>query len=307
MHQVDFSHVDLNLLKLFDALLKERSVTRAGLRLGLSQPAASRALARLRRLLNDRLLVRTANGLELTPRAVALAEPVTRLLEDARAIVAPAVFDPASATGRFTIATIDHMALLLMPALINRLIRLAPGLDLEIPPPLGSNIELIVQGGADLAIGAYEELPATFHQRSLYDEDMVCIVRRGHPVIDAGLTLENFVTLSHILVIITGQGKNLVDVALAQHGLTRRIAVRLPYFLVAPRLVAESDMILSLPRRLALRIVTSEPVEILELPLAIASVNLSMIWHERRHNDPAHIWMRNQVIDMVKGTYANVA
>lgn len=298
MRQVDFSEVDLNLLKLFDALLKERSVTRAGQRLGLSQPAASRALGRLRRLLGDRLVVRTSQGLELTSRAIALAEPVARLLEDARSIVAPLVFEPLTASGRFTIATIDHMTLLLMPALIARLTRLAPGLDLEIPPPSGNNVDLIAQGGADLAIGVYDALPARFHCRSLYDEDLVCVVRRGHPVIAAGLTLERFVRLSHVLVIITGQGESAVDVALSQRGLSRRVAVRLPHFLAAPMLVAESDMILSLPRRLAHRIAMLTPIEVLELPLETGCFTPSMIWHERRHNDPAHQWLRQQIVEI---------
>lgn len=304
MHQVDFSGVDLNLLKLFDALLKERSVTRAGQRLGLSQPAASRALARLRRLLNDRLVVRTALGLELTPRAAALADPVAKLLEDARSIVAPAEFDPASASRRFTIATIDHITLLLMPALISRLAKLAPGLDLEIPPPSGNNVEMVAQGGADLAIGVYQQLPTRFHCRPLYDEDLVCVVRRDHPVIAEGLTLESFAALSHILVIITGQGDSAVDVALAQLGLQRRIAVRLPHFLAAPMLVAESDMILSLPRRLAKRIAIFTPLEILELPLKTGTFTPSMIWHERGHNDPAHRWMRQQIVEISAGCWA---
>ncbi|VEI19547.1 Symbiotic regulator homolog 1 [Serratia plymuthica] len=300
MHKTNFSHVDLNLLKLFNALVKERSVTRAGLLLGLSQPAASRALGRLRRLLNDRIVVRSSTGLELTPRASVLAEPVARLLEDARSIVAPAEFDPAIATGCFTIATVDHLALLVMPTLISKLAQQAPGLTLEIPPPLGSNVTLIAQGGADLAIGAYDNLPARFHQRLLYDEDMVCLVRRDHPVITTGLTLDKFAALSHILVIITGQGKSLIDVALAQYGLTRRVAMRLPFFLVAPRLVAESDMILSLPRRLAMQFIKSEMIEVLELPLTMDSFPMTMIWHERHHENPAHIWLRQQVLDSVR-------
>ncbi|SDR48131.1 transcriptional regulator, LysR family [Rhizobiales bacterium GAS191] len=300
MHEVDFSAVDLNLLKLLDALLRERSVTRAGLRLGLSQPAASRALGRLRRLLADRLVVRTSRGLDLTPRAAALAEPVARLLEGARAIVAPAAFDPATARGRVTIATIDHMTLLLMPALVSRLGRLAPGLDLEIPPPLGNNVDLVAEGAADLALGVYGDLPANFFRRALYDEDLVCVVRRDHPVIAKGLTLERFVALSHLLVTITGRGEVPVDVALARHGLSRRVAMRLPHFLAAPMLVAESDMILSLPRRLARRIAVSTPIAVLELPFEIGFFTPSMIWHERRQDDPAHAWLRQQVVEAVR-------
>ena len=300
MREVDLRPVDLNLLKLLDALLRERSVTRAGQRLGLSQPAASRALGRLRRLLADRLVVRTPQGLEPTPRASALAEPVARLLEGARAIVAPVEFDPATARGKIVIGSVDYMTLLLMPALVARLSRLAPGLDLEIPAMVGDHVGLIARDAADLALGIYEDLPAGFFRRLLYDEDLVCVVRRGHPVVEAGLTLERFLALSHVTVVVTGRGEAPVDVALARLGLTRRVAMRLPHFLVAPMLVAEGDMILSLPRRLAHRITDLAPLAVLELPLEIGPLPMSMIWHERRQDDPAHAWLRRQVVEVVR-------
>ncbi|MCE8035518.1 MULTISPECIES: LysR family transcriptional regulator [Halomonadaceae] len=301
MQKTDMGEVDLNLLKLFDALLKEGSVTGAGARLGLSQPAASRSLGRLRRLLNDRILVRTPNGWELTPRALALSASVTKLLDDARAIVAPSEFHPGTASGRFTVATADHLALLLMPELVAKLSSLAPGIDLVMPAPAGDNVDLIAQGSADLAVGSFEGLPARFYSRRLYDEDFVCVVRQGHPILDEQLTLDNFVLLSHLSVIITGQGRSAVDEALAQHGLTRRIAVRTPHFLVAPMIVAESDLILSIPRKLAHRISRLAPIEILEAPIKIQPFAPSIIWHERKHYDPAHIWLRNQIIEIVRG------
>jgi DNA-binding transcriptional LysR family regulator len=300
MREADLQTVDLNLLKLLDALLRERSVTRAGLRLGLSQPAASRALGRLRRLLADRIVVRTPQGLELTPRAEALAEPVARLLDGARAIVAPVEFDPATAQGRVTVASVDYMTLLVMPALVARLSRLAPGLDLEIPPLIGDHVELIAGGTADLALGIYDDLPAGFFRRHLYDEDLVCVVRRGHPVIAGGLTPERFAALSHVTIVVTGRGEAPVDVALARLGLARRVAVRLPHFLVAPMLVAESDMILSLPRRLAQRVAALVPLVLLELPIETGPLPMSMIWHERRQDDPAHAWLRRQMADAVR-------
>ncbi|MEP3245170.1 MAG: LysR family transcriptional regulator [Sneathiella sp.] len=299
MHEVDFNAIDLNLLKLFEALVKERSVTRAGQTLGLSQPAASRGLGRLRRLLNDRVVVRASQGLELTPRAEALVEPVARLLEDARSIVVPSTFEPSKASGRFTIAANDHVTLLLMPALLSKLAHLAPGFDLKIPPTSGDNVNLITRGDADLAIGVYGKLPARFHQRFLYEEDLVCLVRRNHPVLAAGLTQEHFISLPHISVLITGYGESMVDEVLKKKGLSRRVAVRLPHFLAAPMLVAESDMVLSVPRRLAYRLATSVPVEILELPLEISSFTLSMIWHERRQDDPAHKWLRNSILSTI--------
>lgn len=301
MREVDLAGIDLNLLKLLDALLRERSVTRAGQRLGLSQPAASRALGRLRRMLADRLVVRTPQGLEPTPRAAALAEPVARLLEGARSIVAPAAFDPATARGKIVIGSVDYTTLLLMPALVARLSRLAPGLDLEVPPLVGDHVELIAGGAADLALGVYDELPAGFFRRLLYDEDLVCVVRQGHPVAGQGLTLERFVALSHIAIVVTGRGEAPVDIALARLGLSRRVAMRLPHFLVAPMLVARSDMILSMPRRLARQAAAMVPLTVLELPpLDIAPLPMSMIWHERRQDDPAHAWLRRQVAEAAR-------
>ncbi|KXO13404.1 Transcriptional regulator, LysR family [Moritella sp. JT01] len=298
IQKVDFSSVDLNLLKLFDALLKERSVTRAGQRIGLSQPAASRGLARLRKLFNDRLVVRTSQGLELTPRATALSGAVTKLLDDAQKIVAPSTFKPSEASGKFTIATTDHMTLLLIPELLSKLAELAPRLDLEISASSGDNIDLVVQGDVDLAIGVYDKLPTRFYQRVLYDEDLVCLIRSDHPILAEPWTLESFASLSHISVIITGKGKSTVDNALAEEGLSRRTAVRLPHFLAAPMLVAESDMILSIPRRLAHKVVMTAPLKILEIPLTIKSFNPSIIWHERWHEDPAHIWLRNLLFEI---------
>lgn len=160
MHQVDLSAVDLNLLKLFEELVRERSVTLAGQRMGLSQPAASRAQGRLRRMLDDQLVVRGKLGLDLTPRGEALAGPVAKLLDDARGIVSPAVFNPADATGRITIAAHDHLSLVVLAGLSARFERKAPALSLHIAQPSGDNVRLIEQGTADLALGIFDAVPA---------------------------------------------------------------------------------------------------------------------------------------------------
>lgn len=299
MHQVDLLAIDLNLLKLFEALVRERSVTQAGLRLGLSQPAASRALGRLRTMLGDRLVVRGKLGLELTPRGEALAGPVARLLDDARGIVSPAVFDPASATGRITIAAHDHLGLMVLAGLMARFERFAPALSLHIAQPVGDNVRLIEQGGADLALGVFKALPGSFHRRGLYADGFVCVVRSGHPVLADGLSLERYVSLRHIAVTISGIGESAVDVALSSLGLTRRVALRVPHFLAAAMLVADSDMVLTLPGRLARVLAKRLPLALLDLPLQVASLSPAMIWHERFHRDPAHVWVRQQLVDVV--------
>ncbi|TFW03198.1 LysR family transcriptional regulator [Oxalobacteraceae bacterium OM1] len=299
MHQVDLSAVDLNLLKLFEALVRERSVTQAGLRLGLSQPAASRALGRLRTMLGDRLVVRGKLGLELTPRGEALAGPVARLLDDARGIVSPAVFNPASATGRITIAAHDHLSSLVLAGLIARFERHAPALSLHIAQPAGDNVRLVEQGAADLALGIFGALPGSLYRRSLYTDSLVCVVRSAHPIVAGGLSLENYVNLRHVTVTISGMGESAVDVALSALGLTRHVALRVPHFLAGAMLVADSDMILTLPSRLARRLAEGLPLMLLDLPLQVAPLSPAMIWHERFHGDPAHAWVRQQLVDVV--------
>lgn len=299
MHQVDLSAVDLNLLKLFEALVRERSVTQAGLRLGLSQPAASRALGRLRAMLGDRLMVRGKLGLELTPRGEALAGPVARLLDDARGIVSPAVFDPASATGRFTIAAHDHLSLVVLAGLIARFERHAPALSLHIAQPVGDNVRLIEQGGADLALGIFDALPGSFHRRGLYTDNFVCVLRSGHPAVADGLSLERYVALRHVAVTISGVGASAVDVALSAAGLTRHVALRVPHFLAGAMLVADSDMVLTLPGRLARLLAQRLPLMCMALPLQVAPLSPAMIWHARCHGDAAHAWVRQQLADVV--------
>jgi DNA-binding transcriptional LysR family regulator len=299
MHQVDLSAVDLNLLKLFEALLRERSVTQAGLRLGLSQPAASRALGRLRTMLGDRLVVRGKLGLELTPRGEALAGPVARLLDDARGIVSPAVFDPASATGRITIAAHDHLSLLVLAGLTARFERHAPALSLHIAQPAGDNVRLVEQGTADLALGIFEALPGSLYRRGLYTDHLVCVVRSGHPGAEGGLGLERYLALRHVAVTISGVGESAVDTALSAQGLARRVALRVPHFLAGAMLVADSDMILTLPGRLARRLAERLPLMLLDLPLRLAPLSPAMIWHERFHGDPAHAWVRQQLVEVV--------
>jgi DNA-binding transcriptional LysR family regulator len=299
MHQVDLSTVDLNLLKLFEALVRERSVTQAGLRLGLSQPAASRALARLRTMLGDRLVVRGKLGLELTPRGETLAARVTRLLDDARGIVAPAVFDPASATGRITIAAHDHLSLVVLAGLVVRLEQHAPALSLHIAQPAGDNVRLVEQGTADLALGIFGALPGSLYRRGLYSDRFVCVVRAGHPGVASGLSLERYVSLRHVTVTISGVGESPVDAALSTLGLTRHVALRVPHFIAGAMLVADSDMILTLPSRLARRLADKLPLVLLDVPLQLAPLSPAMIWHERFHGDPAHVWVRQQLVDVV--------
>lgn len=300
MQQTDISEIDLNLLKLFDALVQERSVTRAGIRLRLSQPAASRALGRLRKMLGDRLVARGKYGLELTPRAEMLAGPVARLLADARAIASPAAFVPAMAEGRIKLAALDHLTVLFVPALLGRFKQNAPSLNLDIMPPSGDNIELVVRNSVDLALGVFDALPMGLFQRKLYDDHFVCILRQDHPAVVNGLTLNHYIAARHIAVSISGYGESSIDVALAARSLARRIVSRVPHFLAGAMIVADSDMVLTLPRQLANRLAACLPIAVRDVPLPVPRLAPTMIWHERVHGDPCHIWVRQQVVDVAR-------
>ena len=223
---MDLNSIDLNLLKFLDALAQERSVTRAGLRLGLSQPAASRALGRLRAMLDDRLVARGQHGLELTPGPAAdrPGQPPAGIRPRHRFA---AVLQSGHGPGRYTLAAHDHPALLIVPGLMARFARLAPGLDLDIAQPAGDNVRRVADGAADLAVGVFDALPASLYRRALYEDRLACVLRAGHPDA-AGLDLDGYLALRHIVVTISGVGASLVDAALSARGLTRRVRCACP-------------------------------------------------------------------------------
>lgn len=296
MLKPDVLLADLNLMKLLHALIEERSVTRAGARIGLSQPAASRGLARLRHLLDDRLVVRTAGGLVLTPRAEALAVPVRDVLGRMKDILSTVEFDSSSATGRISIAANDRIGMMLAPALVAQLAVEAPLLQLDLPQPSGDNVAQVTSGSVDLALGVFENLPASLLRRVLYEEDYACLVRRDHPATIQPPTPASFAAMSHITVQISGMGESAVDLALSSAGLHRRIAARVPHFVTAVAIVAESDMVISLPERLARRFAATWPVSCIPMPLPLSRITTTMIWHERQQDDPLHRWLRDQVV-----------
>ena len=290
--------VDLNLLVALDALLTERHVTRAANRLGLTQPAASHALARLRTLLGDTLLVRGAAGrLEPTPRAEALAPVVRRALAElAQAVRGPDAFDPAAAQRRFVIGSADYAQLVLLPGLAARLSRIAPGVDLtitHIPPGAPA---AMAAAELDLALGPPRPEWATALRGShLFDEQYVCLVRGGHPAAPRRLTLARYCQLDHLLIAPRGTPGSMVDDALAALGHRRRVAVSVPHFLVAPHVVAATDLIVTCPARMALHFAGPLGLVTLAPPVPLRGFPVHQHWHERTHHDPAHRWLREQI------------
>lgn len=285
--------MNLNLLAALDALLAEGSVTRAAARMGVTQSAMSHSLRQLREVLGDPLLVRGPSGMTPTARAEALREPVRRgLLELSRAL-SGGEFDPASARRTFTLSCGDFFAVLLLPPLLDVLRREAPGVDVAVRPADGAReADLLEAGETDAVVAVAMADRATLRRSRLFTETFACVVREGHPEVGDALSLEVFVRLSHALISPRGSGPTFVDEALAERGLARRIALRVPYFLAAPPIIAASDLVLTAPRRIAELFARTYPLRILPPPLPLSGFGVHLVWHERDDADPAHRWLR---------------
>lgn len=303
MQDVHLRDLDLNLLVVLQALLAERSVTRASERLALSQPAVSHALARLRRFFGDRLLVRTPHGMEPTPRASAMAEPLERALADlTRAVSSPGEFDPRRSRRRFHVATDDYLELILMPRLLASVWRDAPGIDVRVHGVGARSGHDLAEGRIDFIVDPLEvlgQLPGAYSQRIL-DERFVCVARAGHPALaKRRLTAKAFASLSHALVAPAGRPGSIVDTALGKLGLRRRVAIAIPHFIVAPAIIRETDAVATLPERIARTL--GEGLMMFEPPIDLPSFTIETIWHERYHNDPAHAWLRRCIAEVARG------
>lgn len=300
---MDLHGIDMNLLVAFDALMAERSVTRAGTRIGRTQPAMSAALARLRVLLRDELFVRGPGGLQPTPRALDLAEPLGRALaEIQRTLEFTQLFDPGSSAASFTLGLSDHPAFVLLPKLVERLRQAAPTVTLRITSFTARDdaVSILDGGEADLTIGVPPAIPVggRILSRPLFEERFVCIVRRGHPVADSPLDLETFLGLSHLLVSPERERFGHVDAALAKRGLKRRLALTLPQMYAAPTLIARSDMIATLMAGVVSASGREEELRILPPPVELPPVPFVVSWHRRNDAHPAQRWLRDCIASL---------
>jgi len=302
---VKLSAIDLNLLVVFDAVMQERNVTRAGQRLGLSQPAMSHALTRLRYMLKDDLFIRSPKGMLPTPRAEELALPVRSALDGLQHSLEPNQFIPSKATRNFRLAVDNYSAVVLVGPLAGRITKIAPGVALEFRPSGTLNIlDLLDRGQLDLAIGPFPEQGERFSRLSLLQDDFVVVLRKGHPATGTReLSMEQFAALSHLAISSVPYATDFVDQALARRRLTRRIQLRAP-FLSAVRILVASDMVSVLQRRVAEELVRYRPLVIRPLPHSSPTLETAMIWPRWLDNQPAHRWLREIVAAVTKGLRA---
>lgn len=296
----ELAAIDLNLVLALDALLAERHVTRAAARLGITQSAASHALNRLRDLFDDPLLVRGARGMMMpTPRAEQLAPAIHRVLVDLASVLrGDETFDPVTAHHTFRIGASDYVELVLLPPLLERLGRIAPGINLWVHTFADHGDEALATGALDLVIGPPRgsARPAGSYEKLLFDESFTCIVRAGHPLAETKLTLARYCAAAHLLVAPRGTPGSFVDDALAAVGRSRRVALAIPHFLVVPYVIAGSDLVATLATRVATMFAETLGLTLMPPPLALPKFQIAVAWHERSHGDAAHRWLRDQLL-----------
>jgi DNA-binding transcriptional LysR family regulator len=304
IHTMNLQSIDLNLLVVLEALVEECNVTRAAKRIGLSQPAMSNALARLRRTFDDPLLVRTAEGMVPTPAAQALIIPVRHALTQLReALEEKSFFDPTATERTFHLLTSDYAEIVLVAPLLQTLRADAASIRLRIQrprsvfePPSTSSLT----DSFDLAVGFYPDalaLDARLHSALLWEEKNVCLVSAKHPTINGKLSLKQFAEADHVALFYKLQGPGVVDTLLAQKGYMRKVAVQSPHFASLPFIVAGTNLIATVPERMARPFARQLRLQVLPVPLDLPAFRLTLLWHQRHHSDPAHRWLRQTLLE----------
>lgn len=298
---MNVADVDLNLLRVFDAVRQEQGVTPAAVRLGLTQPAVSNALARLRAMFGDPLFVRTPGGMDATPFARELAGPVRQALALLEAALAHGPgFDPATSTRAFRFYMSDLGQIEFLPPLIERVQRAAPGVRLEAvglePDDIGG---ALAAGTLDLAIGFLPGLRAPVRRAALFRDPYLCLMRADHPI--KTLTKKTFLNASHVLVSYRG-GHHVIEEAFERAGISRRIALRVPHFTVVPMVLERTDLILTLPARVARVYERRGAFKSLPPPVAIPPADVGVHWHERFEADAGNRWLRALAVELFGAT-----
>lgn len=309
MMNVNFRTLDLNLLRVFDEVMAERNLTRAAKNLSLTQPAVSNALRRLRDVLGDELVRRSGAGVEPTPRALALWPTVRDALRHLQHTLAPSDFNPATADTSFVLAMADATAAELIPGLVQIAEREAPGIAVRVVPLTTRDPrQLLESEGADMAVGYFPAVLASmtargqsgtavpFETQRLYVGQYVCVMRRGHPLADTPLTLDDYCAARHLLVSFSGRPYGFIDQTLGTLGRERRIVVTVNQFFTAGRVVANSDLLTVLPRHFVSVTGIDDELVLRDLPFDQPLVHVDAVWHRRAQHGHAHEWLRDALV-----------
>lgn len=316
MTELNFQQLDLNLLRVFDEAMAERSLTRAAHKLAITQPAVSNAMRRLREALGDELLVRHGQGVQPTPRALALWPAVRSALAQLQQTLAPNAFEPASATTSFVLAMADATASTLVPALYAILEREAPGVSVRVLPLTTRDPrQLLEDGAADIAVGYFPAVLADltareqsgdvvgFDSRRLYASAYLCVMRQGHPLASQPLTLDNYCQARHMLVSFSGRSFGFIDEALASLGRKRQVVLTVNQFFTAGRVVLNSDLLTILPRHFVPVTGIAESLALRELPFHVPPVHVDALWRHRGPHASACDWLLQTLARSAQNTF----
>ena len=289
--------LDIHLLLTLQALLTEKHISKAAVKLLKSQPAVSHSLAELRKVFNDPLLVRQNGKLERTPRAEELLEPLTEILNQIQILLEPKQFDPSTAHRTFKMAMSDYGTHVVLPNLVQTLRLVAPDIQLQITQASRESMQLqVIEGELDFAFGVFNHEPPDdgVIMATLFTEEFCCIADAKRYPHD--LNLDEWLDCPHVLVAMQANSPNEIDVTLAQKGLKRRIVTILPHWGIANELIQGTDLILTVAQRNITQFINNPNYKIFEPPITLPSFDFKMIWHKRRENDPAHIWLRQLIL-----------
>ena len=297
---MDLREIDLNLLVVFNQLLLDRSASTAAEKLGLTQPAVSNALKRLRTALKDELFMRTSRGMEPTPYALHLAEPVIYALNALQtALTTRDSFDPLTSTRNFQVAMTDIGEMYFMPPLMVALAKLAPHVRINTVRPNAGNLrENMESGTVDLALGLLPDLQAGFFQRRLFRHKYVCVFRKGHPLAKVPMTLRQFTELEHVGVLAANTGHSEVDGLLERAGIQRKLRLVLPHFIAVGHVLQTTDLIATLPERFAQRCEGPFGLVTSPHPARLPEIAINLFWHAKFNRDPANMWIRQLFVEL---------
>ena len=301
---IEAHDIDLNLLSVFQEVYRERQISSAARRLGLSQSAVSNALARLRRSFGDELFVRTASGMQPTPLASQMAEPIgVAMAQVALALNQRSRFDPATSNRRFMLAMTDVGEVYFMPTLIERCRQLAPHVQVSSVRVGMLSLKEEMEGGrVDLAVGPFEDVSEALYQRHLFRQPFVAMFRKGHPLAKGALTLERFAAAEHLLVDAADSPYDRVSAALARAGVGQTTRFRVPHFTAVPYIVSTSDLVVTVPQKLAERAAAPFGLEWATPPLDLPPLQTNIFWHRRFNQDPGNQWLRGLLADVFAET-----
>lgn len=297
---MELRDLDLNLLLVFNQLLVDRRVSTAAESLGLTQPAASNALKRLRTALQDDLFVRTYQGMEPTAYAAQLAEPVAQALHTLReALHHQERFDPLTSERTFTLAMTDIGEICFMPRLMDAITRQAPRCVISTVNGSSASLARALQDGdVDLAVGLLPNLQSGFLQRRLLRNRYVCLCRKGHPATREPLILERFCAYDHVRVIASNTGHGEVDALMARAGIRRKIRLEVPHFTAVSHILQRTELLAIVPERFAERCVEPFGLTTLPIPVALPEISINMFWHAKYHKDPGNHWLRQLMFEL---------